>query len=115
MINKTHTFHSAQERTGTGSYVATGIVSKNVREFLEGTFFINCTAIEAVTTLDCKIQTFDSVANVWLDLVAFTQIAAADVPEKKAVSANLGAKLRAVYSITNSKKATFSVNVVLKG
>jgi len=114
MINKTHTFHASEE-TGTGAYVITGVTNLNVREFLEGTFFINCTAIDVATTLDCKIQTLDTLSSSWLDLVAFTQIATINTPEKKTVATNLGAVLRATYSITNSKKATFTVSVLVKG
>ena len=114
MVGVSHTFHASTERTGAGAYVVVGIEALPCSSSKEGTFFLDVTAIEAATTLDCKIQTQDPVSLKWVDLVAFTQ-AAGVTTEKKAVTANLGNKLQATYSITNSKKATFTCSCVIKG
>jgi len=114
MIGVGHAFHSSAERTGTGAYVITGIEAINCGHCKEGTFFLDVTAIDGATTLDVKIQTQDPISLKWFDLVAFTQ-ASGVTTEKKAVIDNLGITLRATYSITSGKKATFSIGAYLKG
>ena len=114
MVGVSHTFHQSVERTGTGLYVVVGIEALPCGSSKEGTFFLDVTAIEAATTLDCKIQTQDPISLKWFDVVAFTQ-ASGVTTEKKVVIDNLGNKIRATYLITNSKKSTFTCSCVVKG
>ena len=114
MFGVSHTFHKSVERTGTGAYVTTGIEALPCGSCKEGTFFLDVTAIEVATTLDCKIQTQDPISLKWFDVVAFTQASAVS-SEKKAVIDNLGNKLQATYSMTLDKKATFTISGVCKG
>jgi len=97
-----------------GTAVTTEIDNKNdpieVGPFKEATFFLSCTAFTG-TTLNVKIYTKDPAADVWHQLVAFTELS--DVgTEMKAVAANLGDKI--AYVITpvgaGDKTLTLSVN-----
>lgn len=90
----------------------------NCEGSIEGTFFLDVSAIKAGGTADLQviINTYDPVSGSPIQLVAFTSTAIVGT-EAKNVSTNLGYQIEAEATISGGAPAdtlTFTVGVVLK-
>lgn len=67
--------------------------------------------IQTVKKLDVKIQSYDPITATWFDVVAFTTVVGQTSTERKAVAANLGHKIAAVITPSESGPEQITLKV----
>lgn len=96
-------------RTATG----TGTLTVDTSAFKAAAFYLDVTVASGTSpTLVVDIETFDPASANWQTLDSFAQKTAAG-KERKAVTANLGSRIRVKWTIGGTTPSfTFSVGVV---